>query len=182
MAIDLCAVRWLPCASQERLIASPLVRHLTTFHLNNACAHWNQLSSEFVEILARHAPNLQSLQCAVTLTPNEPLVLPAHLVSLKLALDGEYTDATINGVLTVIAALPSLAQLCLLLAAFADDNSVQLNLLAACPSLTGLELASSHYHTPKFTETQVEQIRSSLGHLHHLSVGLMDSSLLARLL
>ena len=103
------------------------------------------------------------------------------LASLNLALDGAYTDPEINDVLTSVAALASLWSLCIKLVAFQRECFVDLRILAACPSLSDLELASK-VGAPKFSQAQVDQIRTSLGHLQRLSVGWIKSDELARLL
>ena len=123
-----------------------------------------------LSLLAQHAPNLQSLWCQLDLAPNEPLVLPAKLTSLNLQIGGEYTDAEINGVLTTVAALPSLSRLSLKLSAFFDECDIELSRLAACRSLTDLTLRTSNGGAPVLTNAQVDEIRSSLGHLHRFTL------------
>ena len=109
--------------------------------------------------------------------------LPAKLTSLDLGPDDTFTDAEINGVLTALAGLPLLSQLCLDHIAFAaQQTAVQLSLLAACPSLTDLELQAWNAAGPSLTPSLLDQIRSSFGHLDRLSVGLMETDDLARLL
>ena len=54
---------------------------------------------------------------------------------------------------------------------------MELSLLAACPSLTDLEIDGSAH-----TDAQVEQIRGTLGHLKRFSVGEMETVDLARFL
>lgn len=69
------------------------------------------------------------------------------LGTLALRLDGEYTDAPINGVLAALAILPSLSRLYLQLASYQNESAVDLGLLGACSSLTDLRLASvDNYH------------------------------------
>ena len=143
---------------------------------------WMPLSHESLALLAQHAPNLTSLSCNLTLTPNEPLILPAKLQSLELQMDGD-TDAVINGVLTTLAALPSLSRLHLEHSVFNANNAVEFSRLVACPSLTDLTLGSAKYgFLPNFSLTQVDQMRSSLGHLRRLDLGPTNSDKLARLL
>ena len=125
------------------LFGSPLLRHLAAIQIRHA-GGWTSLNNESLNLLSQYASNLTSLGCALTLTPSEPLVFPAKLQSLNLQLDGEYTDATINGVLGTVAALPSLSHLRLALSAFALESAIELRILAACRSLTDLHLSTSY--------------------------------------
>ena len=81
-----------------------------------------------------------------------------------------------------MAALPSLRSRCLILSAFEQESAAQLSLLAACPSRPQLTLRTLSGNAPLFSDTQVAQIRSSLGDLRHFSVGRMTSDVLARFL
>ena len=101
---------------------------------------------------------------------------------MELHLDDTSTDASIHSVLTALAALPSLSYLGLTIEAFSESNGVQLSLLAACPSLTDLKLECRRGFL-KLNDTQMEQIRTSLGHPHRINIGSwMRSDELARLL
>ena len=110
--------RFHPLPPIARLIDSPLLRHLSAIQLMHEGA-WTPLNNASLGLLAQHAPNLTSLFCDLTLTPNVPLIFPAKLQSLKFELQGEYTDAVINSVLTTLAGLPSLSR-----AAAAIDSSL----------------------------------------------------------
>ena len=160
------------------LVVSPLLRHIATVSSWGNFAPLNNIS---LSHLAQHAPNLTSLLCTLRLTPDEPLILPVKLTNLDLILDGEHTDATINGMLTVVAALPSLSVLCLYLFSFRHGNNVELSLLAASRSLTDLTLANLDGDQPILSDSQVEQIRSSLGHLHRVHAA-RETDEIARLL
>ena len=164
-----------PLPPIDRLVVSPLLRHLTAIEIAHADI-WTMLDTASLGLLAQHASSLTSLGCKLTLTPGEPLVLPAKLETLELQLDANYTDAVINGVMTTVAALPSLSLLCLGLADFLHATAVDLTLLEACPSLTTLGLVTSKADSgkgeaPNLSTTQLEQIRSSLGHLRLFYVG-----------
>ena len=168
-----------------RLVSSPLLRHLSAIQLWDPRAIGGPLTClnlASLGLLAQHAPNLTSLWCTLILTPNEPLLLPAKLKSLQLQLNGKYRDAATNGVLTALAAIPSLSHLRLELDAFDRENAVDLRILAACPSLSNLALDTVDAVSPDFTPAQLEHIRTDLGHLRSFSVGRMDSVHLARLL
>ena len=112
------------------------------------------------------------------LTSNDPLTLPAKLKSLLLRLDGDPTDAAVNGVLAALAA-GSLSHLHLQISRFAAETSVELSILGACPSLTDLMLVP---FCGRLAHAQVDQIRVALGHMHRLSIGTMANGQLARLL
>ena len=170
---------WRPLPPIVRIAGSPLLRHLGAIQICKAGAFYTPLDNAALALVAQHAPNLQTLWCQLTLTPDAPLILPAQLRSLELQLDGESTDAVINGVLTLLAALPSLSRLGLR-SSFKGDAS--LGLLAACPSLTDLQLESRNGWSPAFTDAQEEQVRSSLGHLQRFSVGGMEPHELAHFL
>ena len=165
----------------ERIVGSSLLRHLAAIEIDDARG-WTPLNSASLGLLASHAPNLQSLSCALTLTPNEPLILPAKLQSLQLRSFGHYSGAALNGMLTAVAALPSLSRLRLQLAAFDSDTTADWSLLDACRSLTHLTLKTPRGGAPKLSDTQVEQTRAALGQLRRLSLGQMDSAMIARLL
>ena len=109
-------------------------------------------------------------------------MLPAKLSSLHLQLAGKYTDAAINGVLQALAALPLLSRLFLALSSFGAETAIDLSLLAACPSLTDLQLQTDWEGSPKLSFAQLEQVRSSLGHLQRFSAGWLHSGSLTRLL
>ena len=173
------ALRALP--SIQSICASPLRRHVAAIHIKGQY-DWTPMDNASLALLAQHAPNLTSLHCTLTLTPNEPLMLPAKLVSLLLHMDGEYTDAALNGVLATMSALPSLSRLRLCLSAFRAANSVELSLLAACRSLADVTLESTDPYPPPLSDAQVKQIRTALGHLRRLSVGELSAEMLARLL
>ena len=158
------------------IVSSPLLRHVSAIHIRGDYTDaWTPLNTESLGLLAQHASSLTSLWCALTLTLNEPVVLPAKLHSLKLQLDGEYTDDASNGVLRALAALPSLSRLSLTLS---FDAALELSILAASQSLIELELPFASAFTP----IQMEQIRSALGHLRHLSIGRFWTSELEDLL
>ena len=161
------------------IIGSALLRHIATIQIKRSDESRTPLDTASLGLLAQRTPNLTSLWCKLTLTPNEPLILPAKLQSLDLRLDRNYTAKTINSVLTALAALPSLSSLWLGLSAFDHDpTSLELGPLAACRSLTCLDL----WVSPQLTDIQVDLIRSSLGHLRHFSDGWMTSDVLARFL
>ena len=101
--------------------------------------------------------------------------------SLHLQLDINHTDAAVNRVLTTLAELPSLSQLQLGLAALRLPNSVELGLLADCRSLTDVELQAG-FAAVQLSDTQIDQIRSSLGYLRRFSVRLQTPDDIARLL
>ena len=165
------------------IVASPLLRHLAAIEISGAVATWTPLDNASLALLAHHAPNLMSMWCALTLTPNQPLIIPAQLRSLRLRIGGPYSDAVINGVLRTLAALPSLSRLHLQLSAFDDPTLVEMRILADCPSLTDLALEGVEVRAePKLTHAQVDQIRSSLGHLSRFSAGRMQPNQLARFL
>ena len=172
----------------ERLVGSPLLRHLATIHVSQTRGLFTSLDNASLGLLAQLAPNLTSLWCELTLTPNEPLILPANLQSLRLEMFGKYTASAINGVLSSLASLPSLSRLTLDLQAFRRKTPFALSLLAASSSLSDLTLESTPDSlpssvSPKLTSAQVDQIRMSLGHLHHVSIfELMDTDRLAGLL
>ena len=161
------------------IVGSPLLRHLTAIQIGHTHASETRLDNDSLALLAQHATNLTSLWCKLTLTSDEPLVLPSKLKTLHLQLDGGYSDSEINGVLTALAALPSLSRLCIVLS---QSSDVDLSLLAACPSLIDLTIGTLNGSAPKFSVAQVKQIRSSLGHLHRFSIVWMDSNMLTRLL
>ena len=118
----------------------------------------------------------------ITLMPNQPLIFPAKLTSLILQMDDAHTDASIIRVLATLAALPSLSRLGLQLSASEEKNSVKLSLLGACRSLTDLTVQTFYGGRPTHTCNQLDQIRSSLGHLHRFGVGGLTADELARLL
>ena len=159
------------------IVESPLVRHLAAIHIQRGGGP--ALDNASLGLLAQHAPNLTSLCCEIKLTPGEALILPATLTSADLRLGGQPTGAAINAVLTALISLPSLS--CLRLALGNDNSGVDLRILAACRSLTDLELTGV-IGPPSLNGTQIERIRSSLGHLHRFSVGWMNSDDLARFL
>ena len=165
------------------IVASPLLRHVAAIQLSheNSYATWIPLTNETLALLAQHAPNLQSLWCQLSPTPDEPLMWPVKLASLHLQLAGKYTDAAINGVLQALASLPLLSSLRLALLSFERETGIDLNLLAACPSLTDFTLLTG-FGVPKLISTQLEQIRSSLGHLERIDLGYIRHDSLARLL
>ena len=164
------------------IVASPLLRHLAAIEIEHEGPFWTPLDNVSLALLAQHAPNLRSLWCTLTLTPDDPLMWPATLTSLTLELDGEHIYTAVNGVLTALAALPSLSHLCLRISALEAQSSQELRLLAACPSLTSVTLNNSNGHPAILSRTQVDQIRSSLGHLRHFSAGLLAFNHLAQLL
>ena len=173
----------------EIMAASPLLRHLAELKVFGACHSWHD--SQFLAPLAEYAPNLTSLRCSIL--PKDLVVLPAKLSSLHLRLGGEYTDEEINDVLTAVAALPSLSRFGFQSSAFDpyerdSESAVDFSLLGACSTLSDLALETTNddpfgIGEPfPLTDTQVEQIRSSLGHLHRFDVGPMSSADLARFL
>ena len=176
----------------DRILGSPLLRHLAAIHIRHPDPHmivpWALINNASLALLAQHAPNLTSLSCALTLTPEEPLILPPTLTSLTLQLGSSYTGETINSVLTTVAALPSLCRLRLALASldrwgFAeyfpfDETPIEFDLLSACPSLTHLELTTFDGRPPDLTEPQLEQIRL-LGHLRQVDIGYLTPNALA---
>ena len=169
-----------PLPPIERLVASPLLRHLATIHVRQQHA-WTRLNNESLALLAQHAPCLTSLGCELTLTPNHPLILPAKLASLQLQLSSTYPASVINGVLTALAALPSLSRLHLDFS-FNYVSAVKVSILATAPSLTDLEFEASSTDAAKLADLQIDQIRSSLGHLQRFSIGSRKSADIARLL
>ena len=175
-----------PLPPIESIVGSPLLRHLAAIQISQAGrdrgVSWTSLNNASIGLLAEHAPNLTSLGCELRLMPNEPLLFPARLTTLTLQLDDECTDAAINGVLTALAAHPSLSGLCLNLFSFNHENSAQLSLLAASRSLSDFTLTTLKGDPPMLSSAQISQIRSSLGHLHRFSVRYMSSDWLARLL
>ena len=172
--------------SIRSIVASPILCHLAAIQISASGrdgVFWTPLGNECLRLLAQHAPNLTSLCCDLTLTPTDSLIWPATLTSLTVHLDGEYCDTEINDVLATLAALPSLSTLCLELTAFTVENAVELGLLGASRSLTELTLDSSGYNeAPLLSAAQVDQLRSSLGHLTRFCAGMMKSDDLARLL
>ena len=171
-----------PLPPVESIVSSPLLRHLAAVHFRNMTGAGVPLDNASLALLAQHTPNLQSLWCTLTLTPNEPLILPSTLTSLTLQMDRNHTNPAINDVLTALAALPSLSCLHLKLSAFQQESDVKLGLLAACPSLTDLTLQSEHSGWVVLTDMQVDQLRISLGHLHRINVGPLMPVRLAQLL
>ena len=171
-----------PLPPVANIVVSPLLRHLAAIHLSHSW-DWATLNTASLHLLAQHAPNLTSLWCSLTVTPNEPLILPAKLQSLRLQLGSEYTDAAINGALTALAALPLLSRLSLRIAALDRESAaIELNRLAACSSLTDLKLDGVRGGPPKLSGAHWDQIRSSLGHLQSIDVGTMTAEKLARFL
>ena len=152
------------------IVASPLLRHHAAIHIRSADASLTPLDNVSLRLLAQHAHNLQSLWCKLTLTLNDPRILPAKLTSLEIQLDATFSDAAVNDVLTAVSALPSLSRLGLRAAALDQESLVDFRLIAACPSLTNLIQCNSGGCTPSLTDTQMDQIRESLGHLQRLGV------------
>ena len=177
---EICIDSFRPLPPIASIVASPLLRHLAAVQIWQSGGSGTPLGNASLAILAQHAPHLTSLWCRLNLTPTEPLVLPAKLQSLELQLFDQYSDASINSLLATLAALPSLARLRLELSALAKETSVELRILAACPTLTDLTLDGLHGGTPKLSDAQWEQIRSSLGHLQRCDVGPVKSDELAR--
>ena len=163
------------------IIVSPLLRHVAAIEIKHNRV-WTQLTNAPLALLAQYAPNLQSLWCTLILTPTDPLTLPAQLTSLGLSMDDAYTDAEIDGVLTALAALPSLSRLHFSLAQFGQPSEVELRILAAAPSLRDLTLEDTRQGPAQLSDEQTEQIRASLGHLLRVDVGRNDSEDLAGLL
>ena len=75
-------------------------------------------------LMVQHAPNLQSLQCTLVIVTHDPITLPAKLTSLDLILD-ENADEAINGMLTTLAAHPSLSCLRLGLSVFNNEDVIE---------------------------------------------------------
>ena len=172
-----------PLPTIASIVGSPLLRHLAVIHIWSTGAPGTPLDNASLALLAQHAPHLTSLRCDLTLTPCAPLVLPAKFLTLTLQLNDEYAEAVINGVLTALAAFPSLSHLQLELVAFERRSSVDLSLLAACRSLADLTLVTTIEDLPpKFCGAQVNQIRSCLGHLQRFSVEGMETDDLKRFL
>ena len=71
-----------PLPPVSRIVASPLLRHLASVRIRHEGEFWTPLDTASLALLTQHAPNLQSLWCALTLTSHDPLVLPAKLASL----------------------------------------------------------------------------------------------------
>lgn len=116
----------------------------------------------------------------LTLTPGAPLILPSKLTSLELRLSGQHTAATVDGVLTTLAALGSLRQL-----VFRVNSAVgvDFSVLAASSSLRDLTLQDRHANWRlELSDEQVKQIRTSLGHLQRISLADMTSDELTRFL
>ena len=166
-------------ASIRRMAVSPLLRHIATIDIGR---YYAPLDNESLGLLAQHAPNLTSLECIFKLTPNKPLILPVKLTSLDLILHGEHTDAAINGLLTALTALPSLSVLCLYLSVFKRENAVELSLLATSRSLTDFTLRTVDGSHLKLSDTQLDQLRLSLGHLQRVDLERMKTDVLERLL
>ena len=162
------------------LVASPLLRHLAAAQIDDF-SFWSPPESASLDLLAQHAPNLTSLGCKLSLALAEPLSLPAKLQTLNLKLGREYTATSINGILTTLAALPLLSRIHLGLAALSGKSSVDLSLLAACPSLSDLTLAAFDRCPPCLTHTQADYIRSSLGHLRRLYIGRMEFDVIGQM-
>ena len=163
------------------IVDSPILRHLAAIHIGHVHArtNWTPLDNASLRLLAQHAPHLTSLRCQLRRAPDEPLVLPAKLASLDLYADHHCSGAAINRVVTTLAALPSLSRLKLDMYAV---KSLELRLLAACRSLTDLTFAGGRRGKPQLSDTQVDQIRISLGHLRRISIGWIKFDVLARLL
>ena len=167
------------------IVGSPLLRHLAIIQISDSDCSSTPLNNASLALLAQHAPHLTSLWCNLTLTPNQPLILPAKLAMLDLELGDTFTAASINFVLTSVCVLESLSYLGLSLASLTNKTTagVELSLLAACPSLVDLKLEGYFAGSLQLSDTQMEQIRWSLGHLHRLSISDWTSSAkLARLL
>ena len=165
------AKRLHPFPRIVRIVASPLLRHLGAIQLRAPDRSLTRLKNASLALLAQHAPNLQSLHCELRFTSVAPLIWPAKLQSLHLKLDRIYTDTQINGVLMTLAALPLLSRLHLSFLAFEHVNSIDLSVLAACPSLSDLALGTFNGGSPKLTDAQVHHVRVSFGHLHRFSLG-----------
>ena len=163
-------------------VVSTLLRHLTAIRIRHKLNPTTPMDNASLSLLEQHTPNLQSLGCELTWTSSEPLVLPAKLTTMELQLNHDFSDAAINGVLTALTALPLLSHLHLALSAFQRECSVDVSILAACPSLNDLTLETLHGGTPLLTAAQLDQIRSTLGHLQRISAGLMNTDQLAGLL
>ena len=151
------------------IIGSPILHHIAVIQC--ACMDENgyiPMDNAALALLTQHAPNLTALWCTPIRTPHEPLVLPAKLKALYLRLGSDYSDASVNDVLTSVASLPSLSHLDVMITAFAHANAVELRRLAECPSLTHISLYPIEGEFPVFADAQVSQIRSSLGHLQSL--------------
>ena len=164
------------------ILGSPLLRHLAAIDRRHSSQLRTPMDNASMTLLSQHVPNLTSLQCALKLAPQQPLVLPAQLQSLELELAGEYSDAVVDGVLTTVAALPSLARFHLQVLSSGQENSIQLRLLAACHSLTDFTCETFFRFSPMLSQSQAEQIRLNLGHLQRISFPGMGSDVLARLL
>ena len=175
-------VRFQPFPSIAFIAASPLLRHLAALHIKDACAFLTPLDNASLGLLEQFAPNLQSLGCRLTLTSTRPLPLPDKLLLLHLQLDAQYTDAEINGVLTALAALPSLSLHRLGLDAVRWQSSVDFTLVAACRSLTHFLPETLLGNPLRIPYTQREQIRVALGHLQRCSLGRLDTDELAHYL
>ena len=167
-----------PLPSVAALARSPLLRHLAGIQIGGGRAGGPPLTNEALGLLAQHAPNLTSLHCLLELTSNKPLILPAKLSSLDLQLYGAPTDSAVNGVLTTVATLPLLARLCFNVAYGSSDD---MRILASCRSLTDLALKPGYFPF-KLSHTQLNPIRSSLGHLQRINIGSMETNMRARLL
>ena len=179
--LGLFAEAFSPVASHPALVASPLLRYVSSIQIQACDASTPELNSKFIGLLAQHAPNLQSLGCKLAISLTEALIFTGKLQSLNVKLDGEYTGAEINGVLTALVALPSLSRLCLELPECDDERPIELGILSACPSLTDLALESTSEFAPSLNDAQVEH-RWSLGHLHRMDVRWMNSQELQRYL
>ena len=166
----------------ERIVGSPLLRHLAGIHISEVDASGTPLENESLALLAQHAPYLTSLWCELTLTPDQPLVFPCKLTSLNLALDSDHTSSTIDVVLLTLALLPSLSHLCIRTSVFKRENTVEICLLADSRSLTSLDIGTFRGGAPTLTCAQQDQMRSSLGHLHRFNLHARMANNLARLL
>ena len=63
------------------IVGSPLLRHVSAIQIRDAGLSWTLLDNASLGLLAQYVPNLTSLCCKLTLAPNQPLTLPAKLLS-----------------------------------------------------------------------------------------------------
>ena len=100
---------------------------------------------------------------------------------MKLQIGVNHTDAAINGLLTTLAALPSLTRLSLELSALEHEPSLDLKpRLLHC--LLHLDLDTFNGYPPTCIPAQVDQIRLTLGHLRRINAEYLSSDKLPRYL
>ena len=146
------------------IVGSPVLRHVAALHIAHADGSYTPLTHASLALLAHHAPNLQSLWCTLgcTITPHDdddddddedhddgyihtqPAKLQSRQLQFGYGRSVQFTGAEVNGVLSALAALPSLSPLRLQISSF---DEVELSLLAACQSLRDLKLETREHST-----------------------------------